>query len=335
VIPAADLVRVEEVAPVDEQGVGHSLGHLAPVQFGEFGPLRDEHSGVGIVESVQGRSRHLDRRQQLAGRPLCHRIEGDHGCTLTLQPGGEHQARGLAHVVCVRLEGQPEQRDPLSDQRIQMLRELGHHAPLLKLIHLDHRAEQLEVVAAVAGEDLECLRVLGEAGTSESETGVQKPVADPWVEAHASRHLRHVGADLVADVRDLVDEADLRREVRVRGELDHLGAGKIGPDDRRAERLIDGGDRIGRPLVARVGAHHNPVRLQEVLDGGPLLEKLRARDVGQIGSVPLDGAARADRDGALHDQRLSIRLADLLDRTLDSREIRVSRVGRRRLHADE
>src|SRR3712207_9009435 len=39
----------------------------------------------------------------------------------------------------------------------------------------------------------------------------------------SARHLGHVRARLLADVRDLVDERDLGGQERVGGELDHLG----------------------------------------------------------------------------------------------------------------
>jgi hypothetical protein len=142
-------------------------------------------------------------------------------------------------------------------------------------------------------------------------------------------------AHLVADVRDLVDEADLGRQVGVRGELDHLGAREVGADDRRAQRLVDRGDSVGGPLVAGVGSDDDSVGVQEVVDRAPLLEELGTGDVGEVGRVAPDRPAGSHRHGALHDQRLALRLADLLDRPLDRREIGVSGVGGRRLDADE
>ena len=108
--------------------------------------------------------------------------------------------------------------------------------------------------------------------------GTAAPIA--VVQAHPPRDLGHVGADLLADVGDLVDEADLGGEEGVGGELDHLGAGDVGADDRRAERLVGGGDRVGGPLVARLGADHDAVGLHEVLDRGALAQELGAGDVG-------------------------------------------------------
>ena len=59
--------------------------------------------------------------------------------------------------------------------------------------------------------------------------------------------LADVGADLLADVRDLVDERDLGREEGVRRELDHLRGGDVGAHDRAPERLGERGDGVRRP----------------------------------------------------------------------------------------
>ena len=78
----------------------------------------------------------------------------------------------------------------------------------------------------------------------------QERGADALVEAHPASHLADVGADLLADVGDLVDEGDLGRQEGVGGELDHLGAGDVGADDLAAERLVQRGDRVAGRLVA-------------------------------------------------------------------------------------
>ena len=78
-----------------------------------------------------------------------------------------------------------------------------------------------------------------------------------------ARHLDDVGAGLLADVGDLVDERDLGREKRVRGELDHLGAGDVGAHERRLERRVELDDRVAGPVA--VVPDDDPVRVQEVL----------------------------------------------------------------------
>jgi hypothetical protein len=75
---------------------------------------------------------------------------------LALEPPGQHQARGLADVVGVRLERDAEQRDLLADERAEVLLQLADGAPLLELVDLDYGGEELEVVARITCQLLEC-----------------------------------------------------------------------------------------------------------------------------------------------------------------------------------
>ena len=74
----------------------------------------------------------------------------------------------------------------------------------------------------------------GKAGAAIAGAGVQELRADAVVEADAARDLLHVGADLFAEIGDLVDEGDLGREERVGGVFDQLGGAPAGEQDRRA-----------------------------------------------------------------------------------------------------
>ena len=76
-----------------------------------------------------------------------------------------------------------------------------------------------------------------------------------------------VGADLLADVGDLVDEADLGGEEGVGGVLDHLGRGTRGAHDGRVERRVERGHPVAVRVVER--ADHDAVGVQEVRDGAP------------------------------------------------------------------
>ncbi len=84
--------------------------------------------------------------------------------------------------------------------------------------------------------------------------------------------VRHVGADRLAEVGDLVDKADLGRQKGVGGVLDHLGAhevrddeghGRLGPRiqlRREAllhDGLVEGPQELQR--LRRVGPDHDPV----------------------------------------------------------------------------
>src|SRR5438105_5007456 len=81
-------------------------------------------------------------------------------------------------------------------------------------------------------------------------------------ESHAARDLRDVGADELADVRDLVDEADASAQIGVRRELHHLGRGDVGLHDLGVEALVERLDRVGVGPVE--GADHDAIRVQEV-----------------------------------------------------------------------
>src|SRR4051812_50111902 len=102
-----------------------------------------------------------------------------------------------------------------------MLLQLLDHAALLELVDLDHRGEELEVVAGVRRELLQRERVLWEARASVADAGTQEVRAEPMVEADPLRYLDDVRADGLADVRDLVDERDTRHQESIRCKLDH------------------------------------------------------------------------------------------------------------------
>src|SRR5881409_37568 len=74
--------------------------------------------------------------------------------------------------------------------------------------------------------------VSGQATSTVANTGAEEVGAEPMVEADATRDLDDVRADRLADVCDLVDEADPRHQECIRRELDHLGRGDVRPDDR-------------------------------------------------------------------------------------------------------
>ena len=163
--------------------------------------------------------------------------------------------------------------------------------------------------------------------------------AEPVVEPDALGDLDHVGAGRLADVGDLVDEADPRHQEGVRGELDHLRRGHVAAHDRRAERLVERGHRLAVGRCERADDH--AVRPHEVLDGGSLGQELRIRDVADVCEPArverlAHLLAGADGHGALHDQqRALVLLRELVDDVPDRGEVGVAGVGRRRPDTDE
>ena len=165
--------------------------------------------------------------------------------------------------------------------------------------------------------------------------------SEPPVESHAARHLGDVGSGRFADVGDLVDERDSRRQEGIRCQLDHLGRGDIGPDDLGVERRVQRGDPLDR--VVAVSADHDPVRLHEVADGRSLGEELRIRDVRNVPEavrvelLPNRGAG-SDRHGALHRQNRPLGNADggeLGHDVVNGRQIGVARIHGRGADAHE
>src|SRR3954470_1991854 len=62
----ADRVRLQRVAPVDDQPAVHRLGDGRPVEVAELVPLGDQHDRVGVAHRVDGRVGELDAVDELA-----------------------------------------------------------------------------------------------------------------------------------------------------------------------------------------------------------------------------------------------------------------------------
>ena len=156
---------------------------------------------------------------------------------------------------------------------------------------------------AVEGEDG---RVSGEAGTTIPDPGVEEIRADPLVVAHPDGHLPHVGTQRLADVGDLVDEADAGGQEGVRGVLDHLRRAQVGDHNGRPQGQVELGHLLGRLAVQ--GAQHDAVGVHEVVDGRTLPQELGIGDDAEgdrLGLVLPDDVghpvARAHGNGGLVD----------------------------------
>ncbi len=164
----------------------------------------------------------------------------------------------------------------------------------LAVVDRDGRAQQLGVVLVLARDPDERRDVLAEAAPAPADPGVEEPHADALVETDAAHDLGDVGADALAHVRDLVREADLGREERVRRVLDHLGARQIRDDERhgaealgprrdvgrrrellREDRLVERAKDVDGAAVGR--ADHDAVRVERVVDRRALAKELGVR----------------------------------------------------------
>ena len=191
------------------------------------------------------------------------------------------------------------------------------------------------MVAGVAGQHLQRADVLGKQRPAVADAGAQEGGADALVEAHPAGDLGDVGADLLADVGDLVDEGDLGREEGVGGELDHLGAGDVGAHHLAAQRLVERRDGVAGLLVAGIGADHDAVGVHEVLDRRALLEELGAGDVGDAGRSRWIVSPVPAGTVLFMISTWSPSAPQLLDHGAHPREVGVAGAGRRRVDADE
>jgi hypothetical protein len=105
---------------------------------------------------------------------------------------------------------------------------------------------------------------------------MQKLAADAVVEADTARDLLHIAADLLAEVRDFVDEGNLGRQKRVGGVFDKLRIASAGIKNRRqveAERAIN--LRHDFPGAVVIGADDDPIGMLEIVDRGAFTQEFR------------------------------------------------------------
>src|SRR5205085_3401363 len=187
-------------------------------------------------------------------------------------------------------------------------------------------------------------RVLREARAAVAGPRVQEEATYAIVHAHRARNIVHVAAYLVAEVRDLVDEGNLRRQKRVRGVLGQLRRLKRRDDHRsfyqveRAEEVAHDGD--GRLVAA---ADDDAVRAHEVVNGRALAQELRVRDYAEVKLLlvlayePAQTLARADGDcGFGDDDLVAVHVAgDVARGLLDEAKVCRAVFLRRRAHGEE
>ena len=178
---------------------------------------------------------------------------------------------------------------------------------LLRVVHRFDRAQDLEIVPS-AGRRLEqCLDVFRKAAAAIADPRKQERSADPAIRADRLAHLIDVGADPLADVRNLVHERNARRQNRIRRVFGELGACRVHHQDRRPSAR-KGSVQLSHDLgrVSILGADDYAIRLHEVFDRRALLQELGvAHDAERLGRLFRDHGSdllgRPDGHGALVD----------------------------------
>ncbi len=111
----------------------------------------------------------------------------------------------------------------------------------------------------------------------------------------------------------------------------------IGDQDRRVDRGVQLGDALGGSSVG--AADHHTIRVQEVVDRGPLAQEFGVRHDEHVVTLqhPLDSERGSDGHGRLvdHDGARLQHRCDLGGGGLDVAQIRAAVVALRRRHAQE
>ena len=316
------------------------------VESAKLIPLGEDHHGVRTFDAGIGIGLGGHLRQELARLRHGGGIIGAHVGALGHQHRKNGQARRLPHIVGIGLERQSENSEPLAaDAAAAGRHDLLHHGGFARAVHADHRLHDSHRRPVALPDGDQSGGVLGEAGAAETGAGMQELRSDPAVEPHAARDLLHVGADLLAELRHLVDEGDLGGQEGVRRILDQLRGSPAGEHHRGfidVQGSIKLGHEAARTLV--LGADHHAVRTLEVLDRGALAQEFRVRHHGefrvraQLAHDGVDLVAGADRNGRLgRDDREPVELGgDLARRVVHEAQIRKAVTPpRRRADGDE
>src|SRR4029077_262288 len=151
--------------------------------------------------------------------------------------------------------------------------------------------EQTEIDAIFFRQSNEGLYVLGQAESSEAETGIEEIRANARIEPHSPCYFLYVSAKALTKIGDEVGIGDLQAKKRVGGMLDQFGAGdgrhqKHRPRAGRAFRFVNGAvepalkkgliDFPQLPLGFRIlHTYHDAVRVEEIRNRSAFAQKLR------------------------------------------------------------
>src|SRR4029450_6199803 len=108
--------------------------------------------------------------------------------------------------------------------------------------------------------------VLGQAAPAEPQPSVEKLSPDPIVVTEGVGQQDNIAAGRLAHLRHPVDEADLGRQKRIRGDLDQLTGGDVASNDGYTVADRDCIDLLQHlQCMSGVCPEDQPVRTQRVL----------------------------------------------------------------------
>jgi len=112
----------------------------------------------------------------------------------------------FAHVVCILLESESQQRDCFALQLANNLVQFQNSLLTLESVNLHDGVQELRMFTVYLRHIGKRLHILREARSAIPYPGFEEVVADALIEPHPARDLFHVRTERLADVSDFVDE---------------------------------------------------------------------------------------------------------------------------------
>src|SRR5436309_1910809 len=213
ILTGQDVTRIDGSAsmPLDELIIDRAV-------------VGDDHDAVGAAQNIGVEGHGREGNAVLFQRRHVGIVVGNLRTPLLQQP--DHVQRGtLADVVDVLLVGDADQQHAAAAHRFTLLVQRVDNLPHPELGHLGIQlAGKLdEAGLVVEGPHLprEVMRIEGNAVPADAGTGRELHEAE-WLRRRRLDHFPHVHAELVADDRHLVDEADVHTAESVLQDLDEL-----------------------------------------------------------------------------------------------------------------
>src|SRR5690606_38863516 len=140
-----------------------------------------------------------------------------------LKQRNDGQCRRLANVVRVGLESQAKHGDLAASLQLPQRKNALRKGRFAQFVVPDQRFDQYLRSAMAPSAGCEGTCILGEARAAETGSGLQEAGADAPVETDPLCDSGDISVQLLAEIRNIVDEADLERQESVGRMLDQFG----------------------------------------------------------------------------------------------------------------
>ena len=119
----------------------------------------------------------------------------------------------------------------------------------------------------------EGIDVLWETAAAVTDSRIKKFTPDAFVESHTLGDLQDIGAHVIANLRDSVDERYFGGQKRVRSVLDQFRRIDIGDDHHGLQRRVHLAQEPFGP--GRLNADDDTIGVHKIMDRGTLAQKFR------------------------------------------------------------